>query len=304
MKSPITGLNNVILEQEIHTSLIIERYKKELGMDVSKFFKSIDKISLYRCLDTGYKFYYPFNISGDSDFYQELEKFHWYYMDWKWEHTITLNVIKSQNKVLEIGCAHGTFLNRLKKTGAQVEGLEMNKGALDDCVKKGLKVLPDSIEKFSLNHSNTYDIVCSFQVLEHVSDVRGFIEASLTVLKPGGQLIIAVPNNSNFILKSGNVLLDMPPHHMGQWEMNSLIGLQDYFDMRIHEIHMEPLQDYHVSEAHKVAYEKLEQKLREKFGIFSKILYPIGKPFARLGVNAIKDLVVGHTILAIYKKNK
>lgn len=46
-----------------------------MNIDVSDFFNSIKKVSIYKCLDTGYRFYYPFNISGDNIFYQKLKNF-------------------------------------------------------------------------------------------------------------------------------------------------------------------------------------------------------------------------------------
>ena len=89
-KSPITGKDNVLLEKEIPSSFLINEYKKEFGMNVEKFFKNIKTVCLYRCLDTGYRFFTPFTVAGDDTFYQELQKFPWYYMDEKWEHVQSL----------------------------------------------------------------------------------------------------------------------------------------------------------------------------------------------------------------------
>lgn len=303
IKSPITGLDNITLEREIPSSFIIEQYKKELGVDVSKFFSGIERISIYKCLDTGYRFYYPFAVSGDDAFYQKLEKFPWYYMDWKWEHDIAENFIKKNDKVLEIGCAKGSFLKKIRESGGVVEGLEMNSDAMAKCVRDGLSVYPETIEKFSLNKKNTYDIVCSFQVLEHISDVKAFIESSLSVLKPRGLMIVSVPNNDCFMLKSNDQTLNMPPHHMGLWNMNSLIKLQNHFKMKIEAIHLEPLQSYHVGFTDKMVEQKLNDKLREKLGLFGALIKNMAKRFANLGVSAVSEYIIGHTILVVFRKN-
>jgi SAM-dependent methyltransferase len=302
-KSPITDRNNVVLEKEIQASHIIELYKKDLKMDVGHFFKSLNKIGLYRCLDTGYRFFYPFNVAGDDDFYQQLDKFPWYYMDSKWEHVIAAQFVNSGEKVLEIGCARGGFLKRLKEKGALVTGLELNTEAAQACTKDGFKVKTETIENYSLNNKSQYDVVCSFQVVEHISDIRNFIRASVEVLKPGGKMIVSVPNNESLIFRSGDICLNMPPHHMGLWEMNSLIKLQDYFDIRVDSIHLEPLQKYHSGYAMKFAYKYVAEKLK-RIGILAKLVAPFANRFARTGVTAVTDFIIGHSIVIVFKKNE
>lgn len=304
IKSPVTGSDNVILEKEIDSSIIIARYKKELNIDVSDFFNSIKKVSIYKCLDTGYRFYYPFNISGDNIFYQKLEKFPWYYMDWKWEHEITEGFVKKNDQVLEIGCASGSFLKKIKERGATVQGLEMNSAALKRGVSDGLTIYPQSIEDFSKDKKPLYDIVCSFEVMEHVADIKSFIESSLSVLKPGGKMVVSVPNNDCLMFGGKNIILNIPPHHMGMWNINSLIKLQNYFDIKIESIHIEPLQKYHIGFANKVAEKTVISKLQQKLGPFSFLLKNIAKRFAFLGVSGVAEHIIGHTILIVFKKNE
>lgn len=302
-KSPVTGSNNVVLERKITASFVIEEYKKGLNVDVKKFFDHRDEISIYKCLDTGYRFYHPFDITGNDSFYQELERFPWYYMDWKWEHEVAADFIKKNDKVLEIGCARGGFLKKLKEKGVTVDGLEMNSVAADMCLSGGLSVYTDSIEKFAIGKTDAYDTVCSFQVMEHVAEVRNFLQSSLSVLKPGGLLIISVPNNDSLIFKSDDVCLNMPPHHVGMWNMNSLIKLQKYFNIKVESVHIEPLQKYHIGFAKKIAFKKVLNKLHEKLGFLSKFVLPIANRFALTGVSAVSEFMIGHSILIVFKKN-
>lgn len=303
MKSPITGLNNAVLEREIPSSLIIELYKKEFNINIERFFRGIDSISIYKCPDTGYRFYFPFNVTGDDSFYQELEKFPWYYMEWKWEHGVTEGFVKKGAKVLEIGCAEGSFLKKIQENGALPEGLEINSAAMKRGKTKGLSIHPHSIEEFSKGKKDVYDLVCSFQVMEHVTDLKAFIESSLSVLKPGGKMVISVPNNDCLIFKGEDVLLNMPPHHMGIWNMNSLIKLQDNFGMKLEALHLEPLQKYHLGFANKLAEKKVDEKLRQKLGPFSFLLKKAANRFAFLGVSGVADYITGHAILAVFRKN-
>lgn len=83
--SPLTLTNNISFVKSINKKQIIIAYKG-FGIDVSKYFRNINNISIYHCNDTGYRFYYPLDMSGDSKFYEFFQKFDWYYMPWKWEH--------------------------------------------------------------------------------------------------------------------------------------------------------------------------------------------------------------------------
>jgi 2-polyprenyl-3-methyl-5-hydroxy-6-metoxy-1,4-benzoquinol methylase len=302
--SPITRSKNITLEKTIDVKSIIEQYKtiKPYGIDVERFFSGINEISIYKCNDTGYRFYFPFNLTGDDLFYQQLEKNPWYYMDWKWEHAITEDFIKSEDKILEIGCAHGDFLEKIKTKINLAEGLEMNTKALRDCTSKKITAYNKTIEDFSSQISEFYDVVCSFQVLEHIADIKSFIDASISVLKAGGLLILSVPNNNCFFLKDKDFITNMPPHHMGLWSLNSLVSLQKYFKLRVEAIHIEPLQKYHVGFAEKIAEEKLRSKLDKSFGFFSPIIYKLTKRISRFSVNTISSYITGHTILVVFKK--
>jgi len=304
MESPTTLSKNISLEKTIDIKNVIEEYKliKPFGVDVERFFSNVEKVSLYKCNDTGYRFYYPFSLAGDDLFYQQLEKNPWYYMEWKWEHNITERYLKTGDKVLEIGCAHGAFLEKIKQKVSLVEGLEMNTKALQDCASKQITAYNDTIENFSSKKSEFYNIVCSFQVLEHIANVKSFIESSLSVLKPGGLLIISVPNNDCFFLKDKDFITNMPPHHMGLWNLNSLISLQKYFKLRIEDVHLEPLQKYHVGFAEKIAEGKLKIKLNKSFGFLAPIIYKLVKRISRFSVNSLSNYITGHTILVVFKK--
>ncbi|MCX6738915.1 MAG: methyltransferase domain-containing protein, partial [Candidatus Parcubacteria bacterium] len=166
----------------------------------------------------------------------------------------------------------------------------------------GLAVYPDSIETFSRKKGLYYDIVCSFQVLEHVPDVKSFLDASLAILKPGGLMIISVPNNDSFILRNGEILLDMPPHHMGLWNMNSLIKIQNHFPCEIQDIYIEPLQSYHVGFARKYNQINLEAKLQKKLGKFKKLLIPFTDKIIDFSIRSNSENMIGQTVLAVYQK--
>ncbi|MEK7520326.1 MAG: class I SAM-dependent methyltransferase [Patescibacteria group bacterium] len=302
--SPLTGSSNVIREREVPTDFIIKEYQKQLGVDVRRFFAGLDKVVLYRCEDSGYRFYHPFTVTGDSAFYETLQQHPWYYMDEKWEHRKALESIANGQTVLEVGCAQGEFLTGLRNKGIDGTGLELNGHAASVGRKKGLNIAEESVQDHAQKNKEWYDVVCSFQVAEHIAAIGDFIRASLDALKPGGKFIISVPNNDSFVFTTRpDDLLNMPPHHVGLWNVNSLIKLQHFFPVRIEELYMEPLQSYHTAFARSVLETNFLNKLQKKHLAWLPFVRTIGKRMIFMNIHAIREHITGHTIMAIYAKH-
>ena len=142
-------------------------------------------------------------------------------MPWKWEHEITKSYLRDGQSLLEVGCVHGAFLKAINEQ-VKLEtsiGLELNQTTPKD--EKTFKIINENIQAFQKNNYETFDVVCSFQVLEHISEVRLFLDAKVNCLKKGGRLIISVPNNESLLLR-GDPVLNKPPHHVGRWCSASL----------------------------------------------------------------------------------
>ncbi len=303
IKSPLTHSLNVKKRKEIKTEFLIEKYREMLGVDVKKYFTGLDSVSVYECLDSGYQFYYPFDITGDGKFYEALQKHRWYYMDWKWEHEEALALVKGAKSLLEIGCAQGEFLEKVAEKGTACAGIELNAHAAEVGRKKGLNILEESIQTHSQKNKDRYDVVCSFQVAEHIAPIGEFIQSSLDVLKPGGKFVMSVPNNDSLIFTANNdIVLNMPPHHMGLWNMNSLLSLSRFFPLRADGIYLEPLQSYHVNFANKIAEATYKEKLKRKH--LSQIPFAETAPrrLINMSVRAVAPYIVGHSIMAVYTK--
>jgi len=247
--SPISGSFNTKIIESIPLKTIIDSYKEDLNVNILRFFEDLDKVQIYKCLDTGYLFYYPYNILGDELFYNELKiqlpalYNSPYYPSWKWEFDICLNLIKRSDKIYEIGCGVGNFLAKLKEKGIKdVSGTELNQDSVDTAIKNGLEVENVTIQEKAKKVSETYDVVCAFQVLEHIADVKSFLDASIKILKKGGQLMIAVPYNNPFLFVNDKYnTLNMPPHHMGLWGKEALKNLDKFFPIELEQIIIEKL---------------------------------------------------------------
>lgn len=297
--SPLTGKAAKVIKT-ISTQAIIKTYIENFNFDATYLLGKYEKILLCICLDTNYKFYHPFDISGDSEFYEFFQKFDWYYMPWKWEHEVTMDFITEGMSVLEIGCAKGDFIKSIieKVPNVEVEGIELNIEAAKQAVNSGLKVHLNTIQDYSRTNLNRFDVVCSFQVLEHISDPKSFIATALDTLKPGGKFVVCVPNNDSFIKHDDGGVLNFPPHHMGLWGESSLRNLTKIFPLSDCKLIFEPLQKYHYNW---FVFLNIQKTVKSKF--LTKILFRI------VNLTKINNFIIrkadtskGHSIIAEFKK--
>ena len=97
-------------------------------------------------------------------------------------------------KVLEIGCATGDLLAKIKKAGGHAKGLEISGFAADIARKRGLDVTTGTIENFADDHRGNFDIVIALEVIEHVLSPTVFLKHCAALIRPGGLLLISTPN--------------------------------------------------------------------------------------------------------------
>ncbi|WP_235938454.1 class I SAM-dependent methyltransferase [Chitinophaga solisilvae] len=95
--------------------------------------------------------------------------------------------------LLDIGCGTGAFLHYMQTSGWTVTGLEPDENARHNAkTLYGLEPLP--IEQLFTLPAGQYDAITMWHVLEHVHELHRYLDHIRTLLKPGGTLLIAVPN--------------------------------------------------------------------------------------------------------------
>lgn len=287
IQSPLTD-SSVSLVKDIPTKKIITLYKKY--SNVARFFTNLEKVSMYRCEETGYKFYYPFSVAGDGEFYEDLSKEPLYYIPWKDEHEVVNSYIKENDKVLEQGCANGDFLLKMHDLkGIEMYGTELNDSAKKQASEKGISF--DSIRDA--------DVTCSFQVLEHIADVKSFIHEAIESTKVSGKIIFAVPNNDCFLKDDKYGFLNMPPHHMGLWNKDVFSQLPNFFPLELVNIHEEKLQPVHYRAYYQIYFGDFFRPLGIVGKIINKVIFEVvGQYYISKRASKLK----GHTIIAVYTK--
>jgi hypothetical protein len=63
--------------------------------------------------------------------------------------------------------------------------------------------------------------------------------------KPGGKVVIAVPNDESFVGTTVNNVLNLPPHHVTRWTPAALVYSLKKLGLKDIELWREPLMDYH-----------------------------------------------------------
>jgi 2-polyprenyl-3-methyl-5-hydroxy-6-metoxy-1,4-benzoquinol methylase len=299
--SPIT-LKEAKQTEEVSIKRIIDLYSSDFGMDVTKQFEDTTNLYLYECLDTKFRFFYPF-CDGDASFYEELQaKQKLYYPPWKWENQVAYDYAEPSSKVLDIGCGAGFFLAKVKKDKqCEILGLEFNEKAMQRCIENNVNVKNESIQSFAERNTASQDLITFFQVLEHITDIKSFIHAATKALKNGGSLVIGVPNNDPYLYHSlYGTTLNLPPHHAGLWNGESLAKLGPIFNLKVEKIVEQPhnIQSffanwyrYSKSLFFSTSSDNIAKKIIALPSIFFKILLA---PF--------KNKLKNNTIVAIYKK--
>jgi 2-polyprenyl-3-methyl-5-hydroxy-6-metoxy-1,4-benzoquinol methylase len=207
------------------------------------------QVTLYFCKNCDFGIFQP-AVTGTPGFYEELQtsSLFTYYPGEKWEFRQAQCEIIPNDAILEIGCGDGTFLQIIKEQGAQPFGIEYNDTAVQQGVSKGFQVTKQPLDIFSTEHSNEFDMVCAFQVLEHVSNPLEFLQQMARCTRSGGEIVIAVPNHSilRFVYTS---LFELPPHHAIRWTARNLNLLGEKIGLTATHVISEPLASEHFSVA-------------------------------------------------------
>jgi 2-polyprenyl-3-methyl-5-hydroxy-6-metoxy-1,4-benzoquinol methylase len=225
---------------------VVSDWHQVYGIDISAEFEGYESAVLRQCGECHLEFFDP-PLAGSGRMYSQLQRFDWYYMSGKWEYEVATEDLMGKTAVLEVGCGKGEFVDRLhQERGIEAMGIELNPEAVKEGKGLGRKVEQVRVEELADTHGGQFDAVCSFQVLEHVPDARGFLEACVRLLRPGGCLLLGVPNNESYIRHARNDLLNQPPHHVSRWSKRVFEAIPRVFPLQLTKVLNEPLAPYHI----------------------------------------------------------
>lgn len=128
--------------------------------------------------------------------FERLERDHWWF---RGRRAVYLGLLRHvlggarPARALDVGAGRGAFAAELRALCGNVVALDVDREALAACRAAGRAgaVLGDSARLPFADHS--FDLVCLFDVLEHLDDDRAALREVRRVLRPGGLCFASVP---------------------------------------------------------------------------------------------------------------
>lgn len=224
--SPITGEPAIRHVQAVTTRLLIDlwRFTPFFRVDARSSFKDLEKLDLWES-PTGLYFFEP-RPEGDHEFYAAFyehigksRRWSSKRKGWRREFDIAASFVQPQDRVLDVGCAFAGFRDIIPQ--ARYTGLDPN-FAKDDPLGQ---VLDESLGDHVSKAPGAYEVVCAFQVVEHLADPLTFYKELVLAAKPGGLIVVSVPQARSAVTRIPNWLVNAPPHHLTWWTKNALCEL-------------------------------------------------------------------------------
>jgi len=108
---------------------------------------------------------------------------------------VVVDLVKARMDVLEVGCGIGTVVDWLRRKGCRAQGTDISAQAVEYGRAKypGIELEAEPAEQMSWA-DGSFDVVLSFDVVEHLVDVDVHLEEVRRVLRAGGCYLLGTPN--------------------------------------------------------------------------------------------------------------
>jgi len=129
-------------------------------------------------------------------------------------------------RTLEIGCGQGDFLKTVKNDPRfDAQGIDFAEAPLKYAASLGLNVEKGDLRSQDFT-PNSFDLIISLHVFEHVHDVNAIIEDVSRLLKPNGMLFLVCPCVSHVkaAIAGKSWKYIGPPGHLWYFSTKTLSG--------------------------------------------------------------------------------
>jgi len=129
-------------------------------------------------------------------------------------------------QAFELGCSTGGYLSKLAADGWDVVGVEPSESASNKARNSGLTVHTGVLDSVTLPEGS-FDSAAAWMVIEHVLYPATTLQQIHSLLKPGGQLLISVPNAGCWepkVFRSAWYVWELP-RHLHHFTANKIRGL-------------------------------------------------------------------------------
>jgi SAM-dependent methyltransferase len=217
---PITGAPAIRLVQWVSANFLVNLWRIVFRVDARSSFGRQERFGLWES-PTGLYFFDPM-LEGDQPFYTQfydrlIERKLWSHDAIRHAFTLAARRTAPGDRVLDVGCGFASFRSLIPR--ADYVGLDPNFGGTVANVRK--ETLSDHLRE----NAGAYDVVCAFEVLEHLTSPARMFADMVHAARPGGRLIVSVPHVPSALTRIPNFLLNGPPHHLSWWTETALRAL-------------------------------------------------------------------------------
>jgi 2-polyprenyl-3-methyl-5-hydroxy-6-metoxy-1,4-benzoquinol methylase len=141
-------------------------------------------------------------------------------------------------RILDVGCGRGVTLGALAEQGFKVHGFEISAEAARGADPRAEIRIAEKLQDAEFPCAS-FDQVIIWHVLEHLNDPAGTLREAHRILKPGGRLIVAVPNFSSLQAHCTGAAwfhLDLP-RHLYHFPLPALHQLLTQTGFRVRSVH-------------------------------------------------------------------
>ncbi len=107
--------------------------------------------------------------------------------------------IQAGDRVLQVDCGPGVLAARMEQMGAQVVGTDLSAEAVSRAQGRGVDAIQVNLDRRPLPFADaSFDAVVSDSQIEHRVDYQRYLDECSRVLRPGGRLVLCVPNAAHW----------------------------------------------------------------------------------------------------------
>lgn len=134
-------------------------------------------------------------------------------------------------RVLDVGTAGGAFVEAARRHGYDSVGLEPSRVLVDLAKSRGLNVVQGSLEAHPFE-PGSFDMVCLWDVIEHLPDPASALRILRSLLKPDGILLINYPDIGTWAAKAAGKrfwwVLSVHLHHFSRQTVREICRRTGY----------------------------------------------------------------------------
>jgi 2-polyprenyl-3-methyl-5-hydroxy-6-metoxy-1,4-benzoquinol methylase len=213
---------------------------------------------------------------------------------------------RKTNNIIDIGCGIGYFAEVAKERGWNVYGTEFTDKAIEICKNRGISMQQGAVDPSNYPNEH-FDVITSFEVIEHINNPLEEIKIFDKILRSGGGVYITTPNfNSISRLLSGpDWTVIGYPEHLSYYTASSIDRLLNKFGFKKRKVETT---GFSITK-HKISQKKVENTKYIEAGSDDEILRVkmetiwYWKLIKKVINNTLTALGVGDAMKVLYVKN-